>query len=61
MEDCIRAMAALGLDGIIEIGPGKVLSGFVRKTAPEVPVCAVETAADVERLPAWLAALGEEQ
>ncbi len=61
MEDCIRAMAALGLDGIIEIGPGKVLSGFVRKTAPEVPVCAVETAADVERLPAWLAALGEEK
>ena len=50
MEDSIRAMAALGIDAFVEIGPGKALSGFVKKTEPEVPVYAVETAADVEAL-----------
>ena len=50
MEDSIRAMAALGIDAFVEIGPGKALSGFVKKTEPEVPVYAVETAADVDAL-----------
>ncbi len=50
MEDSIRRMAELGLDAIVEIGPGKALSGFVKKTVPGFPVHAVETAADVEVL-----------
>ena len=50
MEDSIRRMAELGLDAIVEIGPGKALSGFVKKTVPGFPVHAVETAADVEAL-----------
>ena len=50
MEDSIRKMAAMGLDALVEIGPGKALSGFVKKTAPEMPVYAVETVADVEAL-----------
>ena len=50
MEDSIRAMAGLGIDAFVEIGPGKALSGFVKKTVPEVPIYAVETAADVEAL-----------
>jgi len=50
MEQCIRRMAALGLDAIVEIGPGKVLSGFVKKTVPGFPVHAVETVRDVEDL-----------
>ena len=50
MEDSIRKMAAMGLDALVEIGPGKALSGFVKKTAPELPVYAVETVADVEAL-----------
>ena len=60
MEDTIRKLAAMGLDALVEIGPGKVLSGFVKKTAPELPVIAVETAADVEALPQRLAELGKE-
>ena len=60
MEDSIRSMAAMGVDGIIEIGPGKVLSGFVRKTVPGLRVCAVETVADVEALPETLANWEEE-
>ena len=51
MEDSIRRLASMGLDALVEIGPGKALSGFVRKTAPELRVVAVETAADVEALP----------
>lgn len=50
MEDSIRRMAELGLDALVEIGPGKALSGFVKKTVPGFPVHAVETAADVEAL-----------
>ena len=57
MEDSIRTMAAMGVDAIVEIGPGKALSGFVKKTVPQVPVTAVETAADVEALPQTLEGL----
>ena len=60
MEDTIRTLAAMGLDALVEIGPGKVLSGFVKKTAPELEVIAVETAADVADLPQRLAELGKE-
>ena len=49
-EDTIRRMGELGLDALVEIGPGKALSGFVKKTVPGLPVYAVETPADVEAL-----------
>lgn len=61
MEDSIRRMAELGLDALIEIGPGKALSGFVRKTVPGMPIFAVETAAEIENLPAALAELQKEK
>lgn len=54
MEDSIRKMAAMGVDGIVEIGPGKALAGFVKKTVPEMPVISVETVEDVEALKAWI-------
>ena len=50
MEDSLRRMAAMGLDALVEIGPGRALSGFVKKTVPELPVYAVETGADLEKL-----------
>ena len=34
MEDTIRRLAELGVDTIVEIGPGKALSGFVRRPLP---------------------------
>jgi [acyl-carrier-protein] S-malonyltransferase len=61
MTDCIRTMGSLGLDAIVEIGPGKVLSGFVKKTLPGMPVYALETVADFEKLPAFLENIGKEQ
>lgn len=60
MEDSIRRMAALGVDAIVEIGPGTALSGFVRKTV-KLPVCSVETVQDVEQLPETLNRLTEEK
>lgn len=59
MEDSIRRMAAMGLDALVEIGPGRALTGFVKKTVPEFPVCPVETAADVEALADTLKQLTE--
>lgn len=61
MEDSIRSMGRLGLDALVEIGPGKALSGFARKTAPGLPVFAVETAADVEGLAEKLSILKKEK
>ena len=50
VEDTIRRMAELGVEMIVEIGPGKVLSGFVKKTVPAIKTCAVETCADIDAL-----------
>ena len=48
MEDTIRRMAEMGVDTIVEIGPGKALSGFVRKTVKEIKTYPVETVKDLE-------------
>ena len=56
MEDSIRRMADMGLDAIVEIGPGKALSGFVKKSVPGFPVYAVETVQDIEKLKGALVA-----
>lgn len=50
MEDTIRRLAELGVDRVIEVGPGKVLSGLVRKTAKELACTPVETADDLAAL-----------
>ena len=39
MEDTIRRLAELGVDTIVEIGPGKALSGFVKKTVGSAITC----------------------
>lgn len=54
MEDTIRRLAELGVDTIVEIGPGKALSGFVKKTVPAIKTYAVETCADLDALSAAL-------
>ena len=49
MEDSIRCMARM-VDAMVEIGPGNALTGFVRKTVPQMPVYTVETVENVEKL-----------
>jgi len=48
-EDSIRKMLADGVDTFIEIGPGKTLSGFVKKIDKEVKVLNVEDIASLEK------------
>ncbi len=54
MEDTLQRLCADGFDTAVEIGPGKTLSGFVRKTCPDMKTYNVETAADVQTLCAAL-------
>ena len=49
MEDTIRKLMELGVDTVIEIGPGRALSGFVGKTAGNAISCyAVEDQGSLE-------------
>ncbi len=54
MEDTIRRLAELGVDTIVEIGPGKALIGFVKKDRSRHQDHAVETCADLDALSAAL-------
>ncbi len=54
-EDSIKNMASDGFDIFIEIGPGKVLSGLVRRIAKDAKVLNVE---DQKSMSATLDALG---
>ncbi len=47
-EDCIRYMVSQGVDTMIEVGPGKSLAGFVRKTVSGVKVYSIETSSDLQ-------------
>ena len=49
-EDTIRRMEAEGVDTVVEIGPGKALSGFFKKTAPGIRTCHSDPAADFHRV-----------
>lgn len=49
-EDSIRYMEQHGIEAIVEIGPGKALSKFVKKTCPELPCYNVEKAEDIDAL-----------
>ena len=49
-EDTIRAMERDGIDTVIEIGPGKTLSGFFKKTAPGIKTWSIDTVEDFLRV-----------
>lgn len=48
----VETMIADGVDTFIEIGPGRTLSGFIRKINRSVKVLNIETADDLERVTA---------
>ena len=48
LEDTIRRLHELGVDTVVEIGPGRALSGFVKKTAKEIKCYPVETAQEFQ-------------
>ena len=55
MEDTLRRLGELDVTDILEVGPGKALSGFVKKTlGADVHCTAVETAEELEAfLTSW--------
>ncbi len=53
-EDSVRRMIADGIDTFIELGPGKTLSGFVRKMSKEAVTYNIEDPASLEKvLDSW--------
>ena len=49
-QQSVERMIAEGVDGFIEIGPKKTLSGFLKKINPKMECHHVETVADMEEL-----------
>jgi [acyl-carrier-protein] S-malonyltransferase len=49
-RECVNAMVELGIDSFVELGAGKVLSGLVRRIAPDASAASAATPAEVEAL-----------
>src|SRR5207249_883894 len=47
-----RALVDMGVDVLVEVGPGRTLAGMAKRTVPGVAVAAVSTPADLEALDA---------
>lgn len=47
-RECVTAMVELGVDSFVELGAGKVLSGLVRRIAPEATALSAGTPAEIE-------------
>jgi [acyl-carrier-protein] S-malonyltransferase len=47
---CLLTLRERGVDSIIEIGPGRVLAGFVKRTVPEVSVRSIDTVEDLKEV-----------
>ncbi len=49
-EQTLYELEKEGVDTIIEVGPGRTIAGFVRKTVPSIKVIGVSTPEDIEKL-----------
>jgi [acyl-carrier-protein] S-malonyltransferase len=47
--ECVEELARQGVTRVVEVGPGKVLSGLVKRIAPDVEAFNVEDRASLER------------
>ncbi len=46
-ESTVKNMIAGGIRRFVEVGPGKVLQGLVKRTDPSVEILGIDTAADL--------------
>ncbi|CAH2601566.1 [acyl-carrier-protein] S-malonyltransferase [Rhodovastum atsumiense] len=49
-RECVNAMIELGVTSFVELGAGKVLSGLVRRIAPDAATASVGTPAEIEQI-----------
>jgi len=47
-RECVGAMTGLGIDSFVELGAGKVLSGLIRRIAPDAAIANAGTPAEIE-------------
>ncbi|MCR6544195.1 ACP S-malonyltransferase [Dehalobacterium formicoaceticum] len=53
-EDCIAALMEAGANIFVEVGPGRVLGGLIKKISKDVQICNVEDLASLENTLALL-------
>jgi len=53
-EQTVYALKEMGITCILEIGPGTVLAGLIRKCAPDIDVFSYQKTTDIELLKGWL-------
>ena len=49
-EQTLYELEKMGVDTIVEVGPGRTIAGFVRKTVPSIKVIGVSTPEDIGKL-----------
>jgi [acyl-carrier-protein] S-malonyltransferase len=49
-RECVTAMTGMGVDRFIELGTGKVLTGLIKRIAPDASGIAAGTPADIEAI-----------
>jgi [acyl-carrier-protein] S-malonyltransferase len=54
-EECVRRMREMGVTSFLEVGPGKVLSGLVRRIEREVPAAGFSAPSDLPAVQALVA------
>jgi [acyl-carrier-protein] S-malonyltransferase len=47
-RECVNSMVELGVDRFVELGAGKVLSGLIRRIAPDAATASAATPAEIE-------------
>ena len=50
--DCVQTLVEQGVDRALELGPGRVLGGLIRKTSPDVETIAADSLQALEAVPA---------
>ncbi len=51
-EDCIRSISSLGVQNFVEVGSGKVLTGILKKIAPDLKVTPLDGLENLDTLAA---------
>ena len=47
-SDCVKRLVASGVSTFVEVGPGKVLTGLIRRIAPTVEAISIQSREQLE-------------